>query len=999
MIPLQLSLTNFLSYRETATLDFRPIHLACISGMNGAGKSSILDAITWALFGNGRSRSDDDLVNRLASHRGEMAEVRLDFELDNNIYRVIRQKKARRATVLEFQIATDYEGDQWKSLTRAKRKETEEGIEEVLGMSYETFTNASFLLQGKADEFTTKTAGKRKEILSDLLGVNVWNRYQAAFVEKRKLSQNEETLIDAQLSEIEQELTEEPHRRSNYEAAQAAYELVSTQLKGQEDRLQAARRTADQITQQRQAVTQAEAALSQAERRLADWRAKEQTQQKELAGLGGLLEQREAIEADFAQWQVVQAEMERFQEKGQAYSRIQAEIQPLELALAQERSRLETERDSLRARRTEVEGLAQKRIVLERELAEAEPAAATVAAQLTRLEPLEAAYEAARAALETLSQEHKLAQQELNGLIESEKKVGTQRSQLAAAEQEVAEQEATLVTLNKTLAELDEAQSRYGNLQQEEAQLQGENSRLKPEMEEMRTKMDRLGSERGGPCPHCGQPLTPEHIDRVLAEMEAKGGELGDRWRGNRDRLKAIGTETAALSKRLTERPKTERTISGLTGRIGAAQNRIETLRTAIADWESGQQLRLTTLQKALPTQQAEVAAQTEKVTQLQQERSGRDQLLQQQRQTEQRLTQLTAELKQIDEQVGRWEAGEKERLDTVSEQLAQNSFLADVRSKKEALAAELAAVGYDAAAHEALTARRAALADAPERQQLLSNAQNKMESLTAALAERAKEIEQQEGLVKTQTSQKESAVALLEKLLRDGEESLETVEAETTRLREEAVAAQKRLTHAETLLAFLDTQRARKKAKLAEREQVALKIQRLRMLEKGCGRDGVQALLIEQAIPEIESAANHLLDQLTNGRMRIEFDTQKELKSKKGELAETLEIRISDESGVRPYENFSGGEQFRVNFAIRIALSQTLARRSGVQLQTLVIDEGFGSQDANGRSRLIEAIRTIEDEFKRILVITHIDELRDAFPMRIEVSKGRDGSQIEVIG
>lgn len=999
MIPLQLSLTNFLSYRETATLDFRPIHLACISGMNGAGKSSILDAITWALFGNGRSRSDDDLVNRLASHRGEMAEVRLDFELEHNVYRVIRQKKARRATVLEFQIATDYETDQWKSLTRAKRKETEEGIQEVLGMSYETFTNASFLLQGKADEFTTKTAGKRKEILSDLLGVNVWNRYQAAFVERRKLSQNEETLIDAQLAEIEQELTEEPHRRSNFETAQAAYGLVSTQLKSQENRLQEARRTADLITQQRQVVTQAEATLAQSERRLADWRGKEEAQQKELAGLGGLLEQRAAIEADFAQWQAVQAEMERFQEQGQAYRRIQAEIQPLELALAQERSRLEAEQESLRARRVEVEGLAQKRTGLERNLAEAESALDAIVAELTRLEPLDAAYESARTALETLSQAVTLSQQALNGLRENEKKVEMQRTQLAAAEGDVAEQEGTLVELNKTLAALDAAQTRYAGLQQEEAQLQGENSRLKPEMEEMRAKMDRLKSGRGGPCPHCGQPLTPEHVDRVLAETEEKGGMLGDRWRGNRDRLKEIGTETDALSTGLAERSKTERTLNRLTGRIGAAQNRIETLRAAIAEWESGPQPRLVTLQEALPAQRAEVAAQTEKVTQLKQERSGRDRLLQQQRQTEQQLTQLGAELKQIEAQVARWEGGESARLDALGEMLTQNNFLNEIRSKKEGLDAELAAIGYDAAAHEALTTRRTALAEAPERRQLLSNAQNKMESLTAALAERAKEIEQQEGLVAAQTAQKESATALLDKLLHAGEESLEAVEAETARLREEAVAAQKRLTHAETLLSFLDTQRARKKEKLVEREQVALKIQRLRMLEKGCGRDGVQALLIEQAIPEIESAANHLLDQLTNGRMRIEFDTQKELKSKKGELAETLEIRISDESGVRPYENFSGGEQFRVNFAIRIALSQTLARRSGVQLQTLVIDEGFGSQDANGRARLIEAIRTIEDEFKRILVITHIDELRDAFPMRVEVSKGRAGSQIEVIG
>jgi exonuclease SbcC len=112
----------------------------------------------------------------------------------------------------------------------------------------------------------------------------------------------------------------------------------------------------------------------------------------------------------------------------------------------------------------------------------------------------------------------------------------------------------------------------------------------------------------------------------------------------------------------------------------------------------------------------------------------------------------------------------------------------------------------------------------------------------------------------------------------------------------------------------------------------------------------------------------------------------------------ETLEIRIVDGAGERPYANFSGGEQFRINFAIRLALSQVLAKRAGAPLQTLVIDEGFGSQDPSGRQRLVEAINTIQEDFARILVITHIDELRDAFPTRIEVEKSVSGSAITVV-
>jgi len=161
-------------------------------------------------------------------------------------------------------------------------------------------------------------------------------------------------------------------------------------------------------------------------------------------------------------------------------------------------------------------------------------------------------------------------------------------------------------------------------------------------------------------------------------------------------------------------------------------------------------------------------------------------------------------------------------------------------------------------------------------------------------------------------------------------------------------------------------------------------------------GKQGVPAMIIEAAVPEIEQTTNMLLGKMTGGRMNVRFDTQRELKS--GDVRETLDIKISDEIGTRNYELYSGGEGFRVNFAIRIALSKLLARRSGAQLQTIVVDEGFGTQDARGRDRLIEAINAIQDEFACVLVITHIEELKEAFPTRINVVKTSEGSNFSLI-
>ena len=193
---------------------------------------------------------------------------------------------------------------------------------------------------------------------------------------------------------------------------------------------------------------------------------------------------------------------------------------------------------------------------------------------------------------------------------------------------------------------------------------------------------------------------------------------------------------------------------------------------------------------------------------------------------------------------------------------------------------------------------------------------------------------------------------------------------------------------------AYLERTRVEKKA---ARDAAAKEQKIYQELTVAFGKKGIQAMLIENALPELEEEANSLLARMTDNRMSVRIESQRALKSKEGE-AETLDINIGDELGTRRYEMYSGGEAFRIDFALRIALSKLLARRAGAPLPTLIIDEGFGSQDDNGRERLVEAINSIQDDFEKILVITHIDEMKESFPVRIEVTKDSDGSKVEVI-
>ncbi|MDO8568845.1 MAG: AAA family ATPase, partial [Dehalococcoidales bacterium] len=88
MIPVRLAMRNFMCYRDNVPpINFDGIHLACLSGDNGNGKSALIDAMTWALWGQTRARSDDELV-----HSGQTeAEVEFDFRVGQQLYRIIRK--------------------------------------------------------------------------------------------------------------------------------------------------------------------------------------------------------------------------------------------------------------------------------------------------------------------------------------------------------------------------------------------------------------------------------------------------------------------------------------------------------------------------------------------------------------------------------------------------------------------------------------------------------------------------------------------------------------------------------------------------------------------------------------------------------------------------------------------------------------------------------------------------------------------------------------------
>jgi exonuclease SbcC len=436
------------------------------------------------------------------------------------------------------------------------------------------------------------------------------------------------------------------------------------------------------------------------------------------------------------------------------------------------------------------------------------------------------------------------AEREL-ALVEQELLAAQQKSASDPLSQELTATQARMAELTQREALRDELRQRRNDLNEEGASLRGQNDRLGPETEPLKARIALLEASTEPLCPTCGQPLTPEHRQKVVGELANEVESRRKLFRDNQTRLKELGVEVAALD-----------------GQLSTVESELRAL-------------------PALHRREAELIAAIEAAKE------------------------AAKSIKNLEKRRAEW----------------QKSIEADHHKQAE-LATQLGVA-------------RAGLGD------------------------------------------------------------FAAIQAEYEQTRTEEARARQVLGAAEQKLAACEAVIKQREVKLAERKQWSGDKGIYEELRLAFGKKGVPAMIIEAAIPEIEDEANALLTRMTGGRMHVRFDTQRE--TVKGDTVETLDIRIADELGTRPYENYSGGEQFRINFAVRIALSKLLARRAGAQLQTLVIDEGFGALDSTGRDKLVEAINVIQDDFQRILVITHIDELKDAFPVRIDVTKTANGSQIAI--
>ena len=849
MIPTRLELHNFLAYRAPAPIVFEGIELACLTGQNGAGKSSILDAMTWALWGKARAKRDNELI-----HLGQTdMRVQIDFEQEGARYRVLRRRtRSGRSGRGALDLMVWGDNDRPRVINEVSMRGTQDKINRILRLDYETFVHSAFLQQGRADAFTVKTPAERKGILSDILGLDQWSVYEERVKTILNDIARQIDIIRHDIGKIDAEIAREPQLQLELADVQQAYDAAQVKLKRADEQLSQVANSDAALRREQESLLQQEGLIRGRRDDMKAAQAEIARQDDRMAGFQAIIDQGERIEAGYQQLLAARENQSAIAEQLAQIKELDGQHSRLERQLAQQQAALAAER-----------GVTLERIAgLEKLMAAAADA------------DLEAV-QADAAALKAIDEERETATQSIQKMKERRSGLRTRLETLTSEG----------LALNERLA--------------------------------------RLRAADGADCPLCGQALTGLHRNEIVAQLKDERDAKREQYRHCSAQIDEINT----LSK--------------------AQQQEVD-----------GWGLKL----KNLPALQQRLGALEEQAAQAREAESALHIAQSHRRQLETRLN--------------------------------NKSYGEELRRQLGQIEAQRSQIGYDPGSHQDVKAQletyrefdrqhtqlEFAQMNLPEAQKIRAGAQTRLDMLTAALE--GDEIKR-EGI--------KDAIAVLEVKVEQERELRQEVE----RFRTEAQNLYERKTIRQQELNAIAAGRESKK-RLEKRLDETLHEQGLyRQLRVALGKNGVPAMIIETAIPELEAEANELLARMTDGRMALRLTTQREKVS--GGVTETLDIEIADELGTRGYEMYSGGEAFRINFAIRIALSKMLARRAGAHLRTLFIDEGFGSQDDDGRGKLVEAINKIQADFDMVLVITHIEELRDSFPVHVVVEKTANGSRVSV--
>lgn len=1014
MRPVELTVEGFASFKERQVLPFDGFSLFAISGPTGAGKSSLLDAIVFALYGK-VPRLGKGVSEMISLGRDRMS-VTLDFSIGERRFRVARVAHRGRAASTQLEELLE---DGERPLADGVRRVDEE-VARLLSISYDAFLQAVILPQGEFARFLRSEAAKRREILRDLLRLSVYERM-------RERANQEAGELKGLVAAGQARLDEEYAGATPEAVAVLAEQLAA--LSGELVRRRAARDAAEVALPPLRALVARTAELRAARARRSaleadagdvDAAARRLASARRAATAVPDLERAARAAARAAEAEARRLEGEsalgscRSAHADAARGLEAAERDAAGLFGLDERLRLLDQVTALLAPRDEARlRLAAARTERDRHaaaLAEARESAFAAGIKAARLGAEREAAEAAAAAIGYDPDLHR----RLEARREAAASLTALRAALAKARQ-ARRQADDVAARGKSWVDVRRDAHRKAATARESAAevLAGAEEALRLAERADAALHLRAALRPGEPCPVCEQPVRKTPSPGSASRLD--------------ERRAAHAAAAAALEEARTEEGHAREALARAEQEIATSGSTLEALTAEESDARRAVAKAEKELASVVGVPPADVRVEDLLRTRLESLEAQREGFLL----ADGERDRLERALEGARHEVAR-EEGTAAHLESAATDAGRRA------AEAEAVAAELdariAVAGADdpAAERDRLAERRGAMVAGRERAQRVER-----ETLAALRAAEAQSIEAGRVSAEAAAEAARAAEGRRDALARAGfgtpEEAAAAVLPETeVRRLEERVAEHGRALHAvDERIASLEAEVAREaepgelvaaEAALAElrrlvddeaRQEASLAVRRdelsrraeaaarlgtelatrraryglVRLLADDLRSDGFQAYLLEETFQELVRGASTRLHGLSGARYTLEFEGD--------------EFHVLDHDNARERRSastLSGGETFLASLALALELSEQVQRASGaVPLESLFIDEGFGTLDPETLDVVAGALESLPTGGRMVGVITHLPELTDRLPARVRVLKSADGSRLVV--
>ena len=985
MRPIKLTVEGFISFRNRQTLDFSQLDLFAITGKTGAGKTSLLDAITYALYGEvSRAFKGQEFVSKGA----DRCKVELQFSVQQNVYKIVRSWRYRPSSPKREVLLDRLENGKWE------RRDDLSVEKDILRMNFETFTRVIILPQGKFDEFLKKDAPKRRSLLRDLGGFQILENMSQQASKLAGNYEKDRVRIENQLATIQAPTEDEIRQKQEQRASLENQEIPQLQLQAEKARnIMASEEELFKLIQRR---SQLREELSEIEKKAPEIDLIKQ--QLQLAKVANNLQvdwvlvrdARTKAARSHSQLQNAVKNLKEAQslllterQKRESFIKQKAEKQTLldALELNLERAKIyEQQRKQYQADLTKAAKITSQR------LHNRDESGRRLADAKTQQEEAKLQWQNSQKTL-TLSQPGGRRLEQLNHITEC-----LTSWQLIYSQTLKLRQNLETTTQNK-LSNFQNYEATLIKFQEAELCLESARTALETAIQNNHAAALRLTLHDGDSCPVCSHTYSNKNllpvgddtddIEEVKRHKHAAERNLST---AQQERSRAEATLESLQQQELKDNQKiaeTESQLNTLKLQISAVlesdnweAEALKSERQVLQEQDATYSKALTqhernasTLRECESLSQSANAAYQQAVTEYQAasaEQSQKEQLLQEVTSQLNELTEgkpyeeLNQTLQRDREQLecqqneveNSFQSAERRAINAESEERQTQKSAKDDRNQCEELeqkwAANLQAVSFTE--KEFIQAQAA-----PQQQERWQNTIDDYTRKTGELSSRLKEITDTIG---DRTTDQERLAQL-----KRGKESAD----------KQINEANQKLIDISVWIDTATNKLQQAKELDQEKTQISSKEQVYKILKHRLQSDEFQSFVIESLEKELVSRATGILRDLTDSRYSL--------------LIQNGEYEVEDNwngGESRHLRTLSGGETFAASLSMALALSEKLSM--GVELGSLFLDEGFGTLDAQTLESVTQILVSLQQQNRLIGVITHIQALAEQLPSQVKV-------------